>query len=102
MPIDFEHIDRFLREKDLQNPTLKVLIPDMNQYKTLAYQHKGEVEASRSDDLFIRNQNRTLIVSQFDAFFEKALAEEVDLAITPEYSCPWESRSGPHSLDTFS
>ncbi|NQV48964.1 MAG: hypothetical protein HQ507_00595 [Candidatus Marinimicrobia bacterium] len=93
MPVDFEHIDRFLREKDLHNPTLKVLIPDMNQYRTLAYQHKGEVEASRADDLFIRNRNRTLIVSQFDAFFEKALAEEVDLVITPEYSCPWDSVS---------
>jgi hypothetical protein len=51
MPVDFEHIDDYLRSKNLLNPELKVLIPGPDQYKTLAYQHKGDVEASRVDDL---------------------------------------------------
>lgn len=93
MPVEFEHIDQFLKDKGLQNPNLKVLVDDTGLYKTIAYQHKGNVDASVNGEMFIRNKERALAISKFDAFFDKALEERVELAITPEYSCPWESIS---------
>ena len=91
MAVKFEHIDNFLRDKGLQNPNLKALVADAGLYKTIAYQHKGEVEASIDVEMFIRNRERELAISKFYSFFDNALQEKVELAITPEYSCPWES-----------
>lgn len=91
MPVDFEHIDDFLRSKNLLNPELKVLIPGPDQYKTLAYQHKGDIEASSTGGMYVRNKSTEVAVLQFNEFFKKAVETDANLAITPEYSCPWAS-----------
>jgi hypothetical protein len=91
MSVKFEYIDDFLRNVGLQNPNLKVLVDDAGLYKTVAYQHLGEVDASVDGEMYIRNKNRDLAISKFDSFFNIALENKVELAITPEYSCPWEN-----------
>lgn len=93
MSVDYIFIDAFLEKKELQNPCLKVLIPDLDFYKTLAYQRKGDVETSSNGEFYIRNSNSDIAIDQFEAFFNMALTGNYELAITPEYSCPWENIS---------
>lgn len=55
------------------------------RYSTLLYQHEGILSADQN-----KIGNASSVVSQFNAFFAKAKEKNADLALTPEYSCPWE------------
>jgi hypothetical protein len=85
--LEFEYIDEFLREKGLLNPELEILIPNATLYKALLFQPCGTIEVG---DYFVKNQEHDLAVKKFMSFFDLAKGKNVDLAITPEYSCPWE------------
>ena len=83
----FEYIDEFLREEGLLNPELEILIRNATPYKALLFQPCGTIEVG---DYFVRNHEHDLAVKKFKYFFDLANEKNVDIAITPEYSCPWE------------
>lgn len=63
---------------------LTVLRKDSQPYSALLYQHEGNLHA---DDTCIRNN--TNAEPQLLAFLKKSLESNADLALTPEYCCPW-------------
>lgn len=85
--LKFEYIDRFLRDKGLGNPKLEILTPDARFYKALLFQPCGTIEVG---DYFVRNNDQDLTIKKFKSFFDLAKQENIDIAISPEYSCPWE------------
>lgn len=82
--------DNFWTEngRALCKPDLACLRQDHNIYKTLLMQLVGQIEC---DENGFRLADKDLAKTKFNLFIEKAVAENVDLAITPEYSCPWSS-----------
>lgn len=84
--MNFEYIETSLDKKDLSIISLRVLIPDDQLYKVACFQPKGAVEA-RADS--IRNSDQLLAVKKHREFLSIALNENVELALSPEYSCPW-------------
>lgn len=74
--------------RTLRKPDLKCLRQDHELYKTMLMQLGGKIEY---DIEGIRISDKDLATSKFNLFIDKAIEENVDLAITPEYSCPWES-----------
>jgi hypothetical protein len=86
----YQYIDDILREHSLFNPQLKVLIADHLTYTTLLYQHRGDLIAIDKGAKFIGNENRAEAIEKHKQFLNLAVKEAVDLAITPEYSCPLE------------
>ena len=80
------YIDELLKNLSLNMPKLEVLIPNAKLYKTMLLQPVGEIIA---DNYFVRNGNQDLACQKFRNFFELASLENVELAVTPEYSCPW-------------
>ncbi len=83
--MEFKFIDTVIENIALN---LEVLEKDTNNYTMLLLQHKGVF--SVSDD---KIGNETDCSAKFSAFIELAKTENVSLAITPEYSCPWDSIS---------
>jgi len=89
--MDFNFISEHLEKIGLKNPNLEILTPDARLYKTLLFQPFGNIETE--DDFggkFVKNINRDISIKKFRLFFKLANKNNVDLAITPEYSCPWE------------
>lgn len=72
--------------RQLCKPDLECLRQDHTLYKILLMQLVGEIEF---DNDGIRLKDRSLAKNKFEKFIEKAIEENVGLAITPEYSCPW-------------
>lgn len=72
----------------VQNLTLnlEVLTKDSNLYSTLLYQHRGTFAVGAATF-----GNETDCTNQFNSFLSLAKSENVSLALTPEYSCPWNS-----------
>jgi hypothetical protein len=83
----FVHINHFLGAAGLRNPTLDILNQDGALYSTLLFQ-PGEGVAWGVD--FVKVANRQRGIKKFRSFIELASERNVELAITPEYSCPWE------------
>ncbi len=84
--MDFKPIKDILHRKGLKGPTLEVLHQDAKLYLTLLLQLTEAIEYT---DKFIRIANRELAKRKFNQFFKIAIEENVELAVTPEYSCPW-------------
>ncbi len=84
--MNFKLIKNALHQKDLKGPTLEVLNQDANLYSILLFQLTDAIEYT---DRFIRIANRELAEEKFNQFFKIAIEENVELAVTPEYSCPW-------------
>jgi len=84
--MDFVLIEEKLNPKGLSNPTLEVLNLDANLYNALLFQPVGKIECSNQ---CIRNADKKLAKKKFNAFFDIAIENNVELAVTPEYSCPW-------------
>jgi len=74
--------------RNLQKPDLICLKQDHLLYRSLLMQLVGQIEY---DNDGIRILDSDLATAKFEKFIEKALEENVDLAVTPEYSCPWTS-----------
>jgi hypothetical protein len=88
--MEFKPIKDILRARNLNNPFLKILHPDNNQYSILAFQPKAEIEVNESDK-YLKSKDRGLITSKFSQFLKLAEEKKVELAVCPEYSCPWEN-----------
>jgi len=82
----FVLINDIFNQKGLNKPTLEVLNLDANLYNTLLFQPVDTIECTAQ---FIRIANRNLAEQKFNGFFDIAIENNVELAITPEYSCPW-------------
>lgn len=85
--MDMFPVGNLLTPEGLEPPALRALIPDANNYSVLLMQPTGSVEASSTG---VRNLDRELAKEQFQGFLTEALRTSADLAITPEYSMPWE------------
>jgi hypothetical protein len=66
-------------------PQLEILCRTTQPHSILLYQHTGDLQADHTSI-----GNRTTVTGQLNAVIQKALDENVDLLLTPEYSCPWE------------
>ena len=65
---------------------MRVLIPNHENYNALLFQPQGDIEADTNG---VRNTDQALAREQYATFLADAIADQVDLAITPEYSMPW-------------
>jgi len=63
---------------------LVILRPNTTPYRTSLLQHKGVFHFSEA---FFGNQ--TDVTEKFTSFFHSVKENNSNLAITPEYSCPW-------------
>jgi hypothetical protein len=72
----------------LHEPQLFALVPNEANYTVLLMQPNGQIEASAAS---VRNRDRPLARQQFGKFLADARQTQPDLAITPEYSMPWET-----------
>jgi hypothetical protein len=77
-----------LDSEGLGAPTLNALVPNESNYTVLLMQPHGHIDASSAG---VRNRDRHLALRQFGQFLADARQTQADLAITPEYSMPWET-----------
>ncbi len=85
--MDITPVADILFENALRTPILNALIPNADNYTVLALQPHGDIEASAEG---VRSRDRDLATRQFGKFLKYAKETQADLAITPEYSMPWE------------
>ena len=70
----------------IENLDLEALQFNSNAYSVLLYQHLGDFLPTPTK---FGNSNNVESHRKFEAFIRLAKVENVSLAITPEYSCPW-------------
>jgi hypothetical protein len=80
-------ISEMLGPAGLGLPRLNALTPNVDNYTAILLQPKGEIEAS---DAGVHNRDHALALNQYRKFLEIARQSDADLAVTPEYSVPWE------------
>src|ERR1035437_5406720 len=90
MCAQFKDIQVVFAQNNLQLPELNVLVPDTNVYSILAIQPAGVVTV-RAD--FIGHSDRNAATTKFSSFLQLAFDQNIDLVLSPEYSCPWEALS---------
>jgi len=86
MDAEFRNIQQIFAENNLRLPTLNLLVPDAHLYTTIAIQPGGNIVV-RND--FLGHADRSTAKRQFSNFFRLAVERDCDLALSPEYSCPW-------------
>lgn len=69
-------------------PLLRALVPNEDNYSVLLLQPRGHIEATAAG---VRHQDRDLARNRFCSFLQDARTTNADLAVTPEYSLPWET-----------
>lgn len=79
--MDFKYIDELGLDLTID---LKVLQRNSQRYDILLYQHEGSLYADEN-----KISNHHPVDNRFEKFFEKAKIEDTDIALTPEYSCPF-------------
>lgn len=77
----FHFIDNIL---DGYSINLEALLPDTNLYSTLLFQHSGVFYADAN-----RFGNERDCTGVFIEFLQLAKRHQTSIAVTPEYSCPW-------------
>lgn len=95
--MNLEVIDDLLTARNLNNPQLDILRLDANLYDTLLLQPEGEIEVN---DQYIGDGSEEY-EEKVKNFINLAKSENVKLAITPEYSCPWSQIERIISEDIF-
>jgi hypothetical protein len=70
----------------LKPPCFPFLVPDAERFSVLLVQPKGDVVARKSG---VRHADQGQATAKFSSFLKYAHDKEVDLAVCPEYSCPW-------------
>jgi hypothetical protein len=85
--VDIKPVSEILNAAGFNPPSFNALMPDVNNYRVVLFQPQGNIEASTGG---VRNRDRPLARTQFLAFLREALERNADLAVTPEYSLPWE------------
>lgn len=72
--------------RQLQQPELRCLTQDAELYHTLLLQIREDITYDETG-IWITNAERG--EAKFNSFFQLAAERQVELAVTPEYSCPW-------------
>lgn len=85
MPV-FDETFWTTEERRLRKPELLCLIQDAALYQTLLLQIREDISYSDTG-IWITDQQRAR--EKFHSFFRLAAERRVELAVTPEYSCPW-------------
>lgn len=85
--MEYTEVNDSLREIELKNPILNILKADEGIYNLALCQLSGTIEAN---DQYVKNTNQHLIKDKIKKFIELIMNNNTDLAITPEYACPWE------------
>lgn len=80
------NIDDCFGENKLKLPNLSLLTPDEQTYEMLLLQPEGKVLANNSS---ISSNGCPKMGGKIYEFLKLAKGENVELAVTPEYSCPW-------------
>lgn len=80
-------IDDELSNLGLSIIPLNILHPDERLYNLLLIQPGENVVISSE---FVRNENPRSAKSKYSDFLRLGRSSDVDLALSPEYSCPWE------------
>lgn len=83
---EYVDVGDLLREQGLVMEPLRALSPDADPYSVLVVQPGLEVALSTGG---IGNKNRDLALKKYMKSVELAYEENVDVLVTPEYSCPW-------------
>jgi hypothetical protein len=86
--IELRMVNSRLAEAGLNNPVLSVLTPDGNSYSALFLQRKATITASAAS---INNEDAELAHQECMQFFRCAVDKSAQLAVVPEYCCPWDS-----------
>lgn len=73
---------------DLSIVEIEALKPIASSYTMAILQPAEDLYA---DDFVVRNENQVSAITKYNMFFEKVYADNIQLALSPEYSCPWES-----------
>ena len=76
-----------LQAAGLAAPSFDALIPNDQNYTAMLFQPQGDIEGDPSG---VRNHNRDRAVAQFSRFLQEAVQRQAELAVTPEYSLPWD------------
>jgi hypothetical protein len=94
--MELKYVENELDALDLVLLPLNALHPDHTSYNILLNQYKGVLKAT-SD--FVGNSDGThaLAVNKFVEFAKIAKDKNYDLALCPEYSCPWDSLAQLHN-----
>ncbi len=87
MTMQIHAITDLLSHAGFAAPDLRVLNPNHENYTALLLQPQGEIEADANG---VRNADQELARKQYSAFLADAVAEQAAIAITPEYSMPWQ------------
>ena len=77
----------FLGHAGFKTLPLAALNEDAANYHALLFQPAARIDASAKG---IGNSNRALAQAQFEAFLRLASTTKADMAVTPEYSMPWD------------
>jgi hypothetical protein len=87
-----------LTDASLKRPRLDALTPNIDPYDLLLIQTAGQVAASGGG---VGHDDHAGAVARFSSFLQLATERQVDLAVTPEYSCPWEALLGAFAQNRF-
>lgn len=85
--MNVESFEQTARADGILPPDLPMLSPDAEYYTVLAFQPEGRIKV---EDDFIGNAEARA-ATRFTKFLDLAVTQAPDLAVTPEYSCPWDS-----------
>lgn len=85
--MEIKPVIELLAPAGLGTPSLRALVPNEENYSVLLFQPRGRIEANGRG---VRHTNRELARNQFRAFLHVAQTADTDLAVTPEYSMPWD------------
>ncbi len=87
--MNIKQVSDVLLPAGLATPKLNLLVANENNYTVLLFQPQARIEASVESG--VRHRDRCLANRQFLRFLKDAGIVQPDLAITPEYSMPWET-----------
>ncbi len=87
MDAKFQRIAEIFAERNLRPPDLKMLRPNVRLYEIIAIQPNGSI-ATEED--FIGSADRETNQRKFTAFLHLATEKQIEVALSPEYSCPWD------------
>jgi hypothetical protein len=80
-------VTQLLSDAGFAAPELRILNPNYENYTALLLQPQGKIEADANG---VRNADQDLARMQYSAFLADAVSTQADIAITPEYSMPWQ------------
>ncbi|NOT50080.1 MAG: hypothetical protein HOP10_02240 [Chitinophagaceae bacterium] len=86
MPLRFTETFWNENGRNLRKPDLICLRQDPAFYNILLFQPHGDIDYENTGIWFTDNE---VANTKFNLFFNKAIEHNVDLALTPEYSCPF-------------